>query len=147
MYDKSRTKKVRLEGMSVDCFTTDTVKKKMLSLHGCSLDKFVVEKVGEDDKAIVFLAFLIYAPTSEEQIVWWYKHQGATVFAEFDATQASFAYGGEEDEAEEVAGDLVGKDPNDDPTAPIPGDKRKATLPTDKPGASTKRSHHAKKKT
>jgi hypothetical protein len=120
----------------------------MLALNACKLDRFSIERVGDDEKAIVYLNVTIYAPTNEEQIVWWYKYQGSNVFVEFDTTQASFAYDGEDadpesEDAEEVPGDLVFIDPNDDPDAPIPGDTRSATQPSDPPH---KRSHHAAKK-
>jgi hypothetical protein len=148
-YTKTNCKDMSLEGMSLDIFTTDTVKRKMLALNACKLDRFSIERVGEEEKAVVYLNVTIYAPTDEEQIVWWFRYQGYNVFVEFDTTQASFAYDGEDadpeaEDAEDVPGDMAFViDPNDDPDAPIPGDTRSATLPSDPP---RKRSHHTSKK-
>lgn len=153
VYNRNNCKDMRLEGMSIEFFTTDSVKRKMMALHACTMSGFYLERVGKDDKAIVYLNFVVYAPCSEEIIVWLYKNQDATVYAEFDATQAEFAYAGEskggdddedEDEGEDAQQSLL--DPNDDPKKPIPNDTRKVTKPTDPPGQA-KRSHHAKKET
>lgn len=145
-YDRTNCKGVKLEGMSIDFFTTDEVKGKMRTLNSCTLDRFAVLRVGDNEKAEVYLTFIAYAPCGKEIIAWAYDYQGATVYAEFDATQASLSYGGEDDEDEdEVPGDLVGKqpalisgDPNDNPDAPIPNDSRHVTLPGDAPGKSRK---------
>lgn len=114
------------------------------------MDKFVVERVGEGEKAEVFVSFVVYAPCSKDIIGWFYDHQGATIFAEFDATQATFSYDGEADEEEESAAEDQGEldipdttiDPNDDPDAPLDNDTRSVTKATDPPA---KRSHKKKK--
>ena len=100
-YDKTSCKGIKLEGMSVDLFTTDTVKRKTRTLNGCTLDKFAVERVGKDDKAETFLRFVCYVPASLEIMQFFYEMQGATVYSEFDTTQASFAYEGESDDEDE----------------------------------------------
>jgi hypothetical protein len=161
-YDKTSCKGVKLEGMSIAFYTSDTVKRKMQGvggLNGCTMDRFVVERVGEGEKAEVYINFIVYAPCSKDIIAWFYDHQGASIFCEFDTTQASFAYEGEEEDEDgedegdnESQGDMdfeasdedeeVTGDPNDNPKEPIPFDSRKVTLPSDKPA---KRSHHKKK--
>lgn len=147
-YNKMLCKDVRLEGMTVEFFTTDTVKRKMQTLNGCTLDKFSVERVGKDDKAQTYVNVICYAPCSADIAAWFYSNQGATMFAEFDTTQATFSYDGENEEEDETQTDLPldvpvsGFDPNDDPSQPIPNDKRSVTKPTDPPA---KRSHHKKK--
>lgn len=153
-YTKALCKDVRMEGMSLLFFSTDTVKRKMRTLNGATLDKFSVERVGKDDKAQTYLNLIAYCPCSLDIIQWCYESQGATLFVEFDSTQASFSYDGEEEE-EEGDGEEQGElgieeedddthviDPNDDPDAPIPNDTRSVTKPTDPP---RKRSHHKKK--
>lgn len=152
LYDKIRCKDTKFEGMSVEFFTTDTVKRKMQGvggLNGMTMDRFVVERIDEGEKAEVFLSFLVYAPCSKDIIVWMYEFQGHSVFVEFDATQATFSYdgeAGEEEEGDEDQGDLDIPesviDPNDDPDAPLENDTRAVTKATDPPA---KRSH--KKKT
>jgi hypothetical protein len=143
-YTTMQCKKVELEGMSVSFFTSEDSVRKMTGvggLNGCTMNRFVVERVGEGEKAEVFVNFVIYAPCSKEIVVWMYEQQGGSVFVDFDATQATLSYGGEEDEDEDeddgqeslpLDGAVV--DPNDTPDKPIPNDKRKVTLPTDKPG-------------
>jgi len=153
LYDKTTCKGAKLEGMSIAFFTTDTVKRKMQGvggLNGCTMDKFVVERIGENEKALVYVSFVVYAPCSKDIIGFFYDHQGATIFAEFDTTQANFAYDGEEESEESDSSQtdlpldvpVSGFDPNDDPSRPIPNDKRSITKPTDPPA---KRSHHKKK--
>lgn len=148
-YNKSICKDMRMEGMSIDFFTTDTVKRKSRTLNGCTLDKFSVERVGKDDKSQTFLNFIFYSPCSLEVVQYFYEMQGGTAFVQFDTTQASFSYDGEEEsgdsegEPEDVSANAVLIfDPNDDPKKPLPNDTRKVSLPTDKP---VKRSHHKKK--
>jgi len=144
-YTKAICKDVRMEGMSIEFFSTDTVKRKMRTLNGVTMDKFSVERVGKDDKAQTYLNFIIYCPCSLEIIQWCYETQGATVFAEFDTTQAEFSYKEEEEDGQEdlpLDVPVSGFDPNDDPSQPIPNDKRSITKPTDPPA---KRSHHKKK--
>jgi hypothetical protein len=144
-YNKMVCKDVKYEGMSVSFFTSEDGVRKMAGVGGldsCTMDRFVVERVGDSEKALVFLSFVIYAPCGKDIIGWFYDHQGGTVYAEFDTTQATLSYGGEEDEEDEDDGqedlplsDAKAADPNDDPTKPIPGDKRQAIKPTDKPSA------------
>lgn len=100
-YTKTTCKDVRLEGMSIDFFTTDSVKRKMRTLNGCTLDKFSIERVGKDDKAQTYLNLTVYSPCSLEIIQWFYEMQGATVYSEFDSTQAAFTYKGEGDDKDE----------------------------------------------
>lgn len=144
-YDKTSCKGVKLEGMSVEFYTSDNVKRKMQGvggLNGCTMDKFVVERIGEGEKAEVFLSFVVYAPCSKDIIGWFYDHQGATIFVEFDATQATLAYEGEEEEEEEEEepqSNVLPFDPNDAPDEAIEGDSRSVTLPGDKPGKTRKR--------
>jgi hypothetical protein len=167
-YGKMVVRKGRkIEGMTMSFFTTDTVKGKMNAgvkdaisgLGGCSMEKFRIERVGEDDKAEIYFCFELRAPCNPAIILWFYGMQGATVYVEFDATQAAFHYAGEkkEDEDEDTgqenlfpkpegSGPKLVKDPNDNPSDPLPNDTRKVTKPTDKPGdPKAKRSHHAKK--
>lgn len=144
-YTKAICKDVRMEGMSIDFFSTDTVKRKNRTLNGCTMDKFSVERVGKDDKCQTFLNMIVYCPCSLDIIQWCYETQGATVFAEFDTTQAEFSYKGDADEDEsddDSEQEDIPFDPNDTPDEPIPDDKRSVTKPTDPPA---KRSH--KKKT
>jgi len=136
-YTKTLCKDVRMEGMSVDFFTTDSVKRKMRTLNGCTLYKFSVERIGKEDKAQTYLNFVLYAPCSLEIMQFFYEMQGGTVYAEFDATQAAFSYDAKDEDDEEIE-DLSDQatlvyDPNDNPNDPIPGDKRSISLPTDKP--------------
>lgn len=152
-YDKTSCKGVRLEGMSLSFFTSDTIQRKMTGvggLNGCDLDRFMLERVGNDEKAQVYLNFVLYTKCSEEIILWYYRQQGASVFVEFDTTQAMFAYEGEDDEkknddaqpklplaTKEAEPGLMnapkGYDPNDEPNAVLPNDKRSVTLPSSKP--------------
>lgn len=110
--------KMKLEGMSVDFFTTDKIANKMQTLNSCMLSRFVVERIGETEKAEVYLSFDLYAPCGKPIIGWAYDNQGATVFAEFDVTQATLTYGGEsggssdeDEEEEEGAEDANGPNP------------------------------------
>lgn len=145
-YNKTACKDVKFEGMSVSFFTSEDNQRKMAGVGGlnaCTMDRFAIERVGDSEKAEVFLSFVIYAPCSKDIIVWMYDHQGASVFVEFDTTQATLAYDGEEEDDEDEDDDQAdlplgeGKavDPNDDPKKPVPGDKRQVIKPTDKPSA------------
>lgn len=151
MKDRGIQKKIifelEIEGETVTFFSTGEVKGKQQSFAGATLKQFSVERVGKDEKALVFLNFIIYSPTSVEQVSWLYKMLHETTFAEFDSTQAKFNYdknADEEDENEDDGqeelpldgkGPKLVKDPNDMPNEPIPGDKRQAIKPTDKPSA------------
>lgn len=137
-YTKAICKDVRMEGMSIDFFSTDTVKRKLRTLNGATMDKFSVERVGKDDKCQTFLNMVVYAPCSLEIIQWCYETQGATVFAEFDTTQAEFSYKGDEEESEdgEVANGFDFEPEAEAPEDPAADDPR---------NAPPKRSHHKKK--
>lgn len=137
-YTKAICKGVRMEGMSIDFFSTDTVKRKLRTLNGATMDKFSVERVGKDDKCQTFLNMVVYAPCSLEIIQWCYETQGATVFAEFDTTQAEFSYKGDEEESEdgEVANGFDFESEAEAPEDPAADDPR---------NAPPKRSHHKKK--
>lgn len=138
-YNKAICKDVRMEGMSIDFFSTDSVKRKMRTLNGATMDKFSVERVGKDDKAQTYLNMVVYAPCSLEIIQWCYETQGATVFAEFDTTQAEFSYkGGEEDAESEEGEEPNGFDFGEEGETEDPAD-------ADPRGAPAKRSHHKKK--
>lgn len=135
-FTKAACKDVRMEGMTVDFFTTDSVKRKMRTLNGCTLDKFSVERVGKDDKAQTYLNFTCYTPCCLEIMQFFYEMQGSTVFSEFDTTQAAFTYKGESDEPEtpangfdfdpeaEAAAEKLDADPR---TAPKRSHKKKVT--------------------
>lgn len=137
-YTKAICKDVRMEGMSIDFFSTDTVKRKLRTLNGATMDKFSVERVGKDDKCQTFLNMVVYAPCSLEIIQWCYETQGATVFAEFDTTQAEFSYKGDEEESEdgEIANGFDFEPESQAPEDPAADDPR---------NAPAKRSHHKKK--
>lgn len=110
-YDKTSCKGVKFEGMSVSFFTTDEAKRKMSGvggLNGCTMDKFIIERIGEAEKAEVYISFVIYAPCSKDIIGFFYDHQGATIYSEFDATQATFSYDGEKDDEDEDGDAPVG---------------------------------------
>ena len=114
VYRKSITDGVRLEGITVTFFATDKAKQKSILLAGSTMDRFSVEKIGKDDKAMVFLNFVLYAPCTRIIASWAYEQTGTTMFAEFDSTQASFSYSGEseEEEAEDTKqADLPGVPP------------------------------------
>lgn len=143
---------LEIEGETVTFFSTGEVKGKQQTFSGATLKQFSVERVGKDDKAHVYLNFIVYAPTSVEQVSWLYKMLHETTFSEFDSTQAKFSYDEKADEEEDdgqeelpLGGPKLVTDPNDDPTKPIPNDTRKVTKPTDKPGDPKKRSHHKPK--
>lgn len=162
-------KKQKIEGVSVTFFTTDTIKSKMNAgkgisgLNGCAFSKMHVDRVGEADKTEIYFHFTLAVPCNHEILLWFYDMQGSSTYMEFDSTQAEFQYDGAKKDGDKVADDEnqeqfafgEGKpkddvkgpklvDPNDDPTKPIPGDKRQAIKPTDKPSA---RSAHGKNKT
>jgi hypothetical protein len=139
MKDRGVQRKVifelEIEGASVEFFTTPEVKRRTQLFTGTTLKQFSVERVGKDEKSAVYLSFIAYSPCSEESVVWLYKYLHDSSFVEFDATQAEFSYGGEAtDDEEDGQESLPLADPNDTPDKPIPNDKRKVTMPTDKPG-------------
>jgi hypothetical protein len=158
MKDRGVQRKVifelEIEGAAMEFFTTPEAKRRTQMFTGTTLKQFSVERVGKDEKAAVYLNFIAYSPCSEESVVWLYQHLHDSSFAEFDATQATFTYDGEDKEDEDdgqtelplsdgKTAKLTIVDPNDDPKEPIPNDKRQAIKPTDKPSA---RSAKKKKK-
>lgn len=161
------------EGMSLSCFTSDEAKmplripvvtgaegSRAAKFNGCRIENLVLKKEerkkGEDE---VYLHMNVFFPADKDTLCFLYDNQYASVFVEFDATQATFSYQGEKEEKEETEeqkakreakekqGDLPldsSADPNDNPNKPIPGDTRSVTKSTDKP-TLVKRSHHKSK--
>lgn len=134
VYDKSTCKGVRLEGMTVTVFSTDTVKSKSILMAGCTMDKFVVQAIGKDDKKQTHLGFVLYAPASKDLAEWSYDHMDATMFAEFDTTQASFSYGGEAEEDELDASLFDKKEVSEDSTKSAAEKPKLHAVPKPKPG-------------
>lgn len=135
-YNKTSCKKIEMDGMSVSFFTSDETQRKMTGvggLNGCKMDRFVVERIGDDEKAIVYLSFILYVACTEDILLWFFKHQHGEVFAEFDTTQATLVYTGEDEDEDDGQETLALADPNDNPDQPIPGDTREVTPGNSKP--------------
>lgn len=104
---------VEIDGIAVEWFTTPEVKKRTQIFNGAKLKQFFIERTGKDEKSDVYLNFFVYAPSTEEMVIWLYRHRSASSFAQFDITQASFSYEGEdpdESEGENQQLPLVGDD-------------------------------------
>lgn len=95
---------LEIDGVAIDTFTTPDVKRKTQSWLGCDIKQFTIERIGKDEKAGVYLGFVIYTKyvisqdSDKDLLIWLAKHMHEDSYFSFDATQASFQYPGEEAE-------------------------------------------------
>lgn len=82
-------KKLKLEAMTIEVYSTDRTKKRSLLLTGCTFKRFVIEKDGMDDKATFTFTFIAYVPDSLALHDWCRNLFICDFFAKFDFSQGS----------------------------------------------------------
>lgn len=118
---------LEIEGVTVEFFNSPDVKRRTQLINGATLKQFSIERIGKDNKADVFLNLVLYAPASKEIADWFYEHLHGSCFVEFDATQASFSYDGEEKPKDDSQLELpTGDESAAEPERPKPSAKKKA---------------------
>lgn len=93
-----------LEGMTLDVFSTDKIKRRALSLTGVTIKNLFLSRDGEEDKAEVFLHFTVYSPANVQARDWAWDTLRGTFWAAFEYSQSEMDFSSsdkEEDEEED----------------------------------------------
>jgi hypothetical protein len=99
--DDSATKRATLdrmlEGMTLEVFSTDKIKRRALSLTGVTIKNLFLSREGEDDKAEVFLHFTVYSPANVQALDWAWDTLRGTFWCAFEYSQTEMDFSGSAD--------------------------------------------------
>ncbi len=104
---------VMLEGMTLDFYSTGSIKHRALTSSGAKLGGFHLLTAGEGEKKETALHFTVYLPGSIQLRDWAWENHRQTFFAEFAYSQSEIDFGAEGDEDDDdaeyepVANDVV----------------------------------------
>lgn len=87
------------EGMTIEVFTTDTVKRRAAMSTGATMMKFSLQSEGDEEKKTVDLHCVVYLPANEQWRDWAWIHRGADFWlaAEYSQSEIEFADDTEDD--------------------------------------------------
>ncbi|MFL6427802.1 MAG: hypothetical protein ACJ71S_06120 [Acidobacteriaceae bacterium] len=86
-----------LEGMTLDVFSTDKIKRRALSLTGVTIKNLFLTREGEDEKSEVFLHFTVYSPANVQARDWAWDTLRMTFWAAFEYSQSEMDFSGSAD--------------------------------------------------
>lgn len=96
--DDSATKRATLdrmlEGMTLEVFSTDKIKRRALSLTGVTVKNLFLSREGDDEKAGVFLHFTVYSPANVQARDWAWDTLRGTFWAAFEYSQTEMDFSG-----------------------------------------------------
>jgi hypothetical protein len=85
------------EGMTLQIYSTDKVKRKTLTATGCMLIGFHLDAQGDGESREVFLCFTVYCPANIQLRDWAWDHLHKTFFADFEYSQTEMDFDGEQE--------------------------------------------------
>lgn len=104
---------VMCEGMTMDIYSTEKIRKRAHSSTGVRITNFALVATGEGEDREVSLHAVIYMPGNIEIHQWAWDHIHMTFFADFEYSQTEMDFDGEdEEEGEEL--EASGADDDED---------------------------------
>lgn len=117
----------KLENVSIGFWSTERIRSRFFSqVMEASLSKFVMERKGEGDEAVVKLYFSIHFAGRREIHDWTYDHKAADLWMDFEQQQGTLDMEGAEEESEpedEEESEDAGEEQEDDDANETEGDE------------------------
>jgi hypothetical protein len=88
---------VEMEGMTLECFATDTMKSPAVLTTGVKFQKFALVASGEGEKRTLDLTMVAYLPASIQLRDWAWENLHATFFLESVYSQSELQYSNEDE--------------------------------------------------
>jgi hypothetical protein len=103
------------DGMTLEIFSTDKVKRRTLMSTGVMITGFSLVATGDGDKRDIALSAVIYVPANITLHQWAWDHIHKTFFASFEYSQSEMDF--------KAAGDSDADEDNDEEAQTASGDK------------------------
>lgn len=127
-----------LEGMTLEIFSTDKIKRRALSLTGVTIKNLFLTREGEDDKSEVYLHFTVYSPANVQARDWAWDLLRMTFFAAFEYSQTEMDFSGSATDSDDEDDDPGHQGENKNTMAPerdaefaTPGTRKSRKAPAD----------------
>lgn len=105
---------VEMEGMTLECFSTDAVKPPSVVSTGVKFQKLALVAAGEGEKRTVDLLMVAYVPASIQLRDWAWENLHATFFLESVYSQSEMQWVSEEEEVDDDSDDEETEDGEDE---------------------------------